>query len=220
MSVNSNVRDYPMNGFLDQAAPSVELEYSRYIDLDVLGKILTKNFLVNRLGYQMEDVVIPVGRYGDAGTKYAKDGLVAHDPGDGQVKTDAGPLTFEIKCARINIANRYLGHEAENWAFTGILHSPGRAKKDYDILIAIGVRVLGLEDARFWDHLTDTIAQYKKDGRNAKLPALPHEEDFLALCDFFVVPFQDIPSNYFRLTLRSVRKSRFDRFRAMPLHTT
>jgi hypothetical protein len=118
-----------MSGFLNQIAPSVELEYSRYLDGDVLGRILTKNFLVNRLGYQIDNVVIPVGRYGDAGIKYATDGVVAHDPGDGYVNTSIGPLAFEIKCARMNIANRHIGQQAENWAFTNILRSPGKAEK-------------------------------------------------------------------------------------------
>lgn len=142
-----------MAGFLDKTAPSTESEYSRYLDGDILGKILAKNFLVNRLGYSHDAVFIPVGRYGDADNKYAKSGLVVRDPGDGHVQTDAGVLTFEIKCARINVANRHLGQKAGNWAFTNILRSPGKAEKGYDLLIAIGVLVLGLEDSRYWDNL-------------------------------------------------------------------
>ena len=79
--------------------------------------------------------------------------LWRHDLGDGHV--DIGPrrVTFEVKCARINIANRSLGYTSENWAFVNLLHSPGKTAKSYDILVAIGVLTLGLEDERYWQYV-------------------------------------------------------------------
>lgn len=93
------------------------------------------------LGYTDDQVHIPLGRYGDAGAKYDKDkpNVVKHDVGDGHVTTDWGRITFEIKCARINIANRYLGQTKGNWAFANIRSTPAKVEKKFDVLIAIGL---------------------------------------------------------------------------------
>ena len=138
-----------MSGFLDANAPSVDVEYSRYLDGDILGKLIAKNFLRNRIGYQHDHIVIPVGRHGDARSKYAQAGKVDRDAADGRVKTKKGDVTVEIKCARINIANQCNGRELENWAFGDILLSPTKKQKKYDVLIAIGLRTLGLENGRY-----------------------------------------------------------------------
>ncbi len=55
-----------------------------------------------------------------------------------------GDVLFEVKCARINIANRSRGGMAENRAFQGLLTSPGKCDKEYDVLIAITCGNLGL----------------------------------------------------------------------------
>ena len=56
------------------------------------GKTITRKLLINRLGYRSEAVYIP---------------------GDGYVEIEREPITFEIKCARLNIANRSAGQTAE-----------------------------------------------------------------------------------------------------------
>ncbi len=205
-----------MPGFLDQSAPSAEAEYSRYVDGDVLGKLITKNFLLNRAGYSAEQVIIPVGRYGDAKDKYSTKWKKSNDLGDGYIIDANSPtdrLTFEIKCARVNIANRYLGQpkekQKENWAFTNILTSPAKEKKSYDILIAIGIGTLGLEDEGYWKHFEELVQKkYQSEGRHVSLGAKPHQSEFLSLCSFFIIPFSEIPTNGFRLNIQSIPKSK------------
>jgi hypothetical protein len=138
--------------------------------------------------------------------------LVTHDSGDGYVETLTGQLTFGIKCARVNIANRYLGQEAENWAFSNILKSPAKVEKRYDILIAIGVLVLGLEDKRYWDYLRTVQEQYRAEGRIVLLDAKPHQAEFLSICSLFVIPFIAMSKNFFRLTIHSISKSNYSQY--------
>jgi hypothetical protein len=158
-----------MSGFLDATAPSIEAEYGRYTDGDLLGKLITRNLLINRLEYGPEAVYIPVGRYGDATKMYAVPGTVAQDPGDGHVEIEGQQITFEVKCARLNIANRSAGQTAENWAFVNVQHSPGKAEKSYHVLIAIGVYALGLEDGRYWNHLLATHERLSKLGHASRV---------------------------------------------------
>ena len=196
-------------GVLDSSAPSVHAEYARYIDGDLLGKILTKSFLQNRVGVLADRITIPIGRYGDAAAKYGERGVVQHDVGDGHVETDQGRVTFEIKCARINIANRFRGGQSENWAFVNLLHSPGKAPKSYDILVAIGVLALGLEDDRYWDHLRSTHDELLSQGHESAIDALPHEPPFLSRCAFFVLPRASVKTNFVRLSVGSLPKSKY-----------
>jgi hypothetical protein len=39
-----------MSGFLDPHAVSIKAEYARYLDADILGEIVFKNFAMNVLG--------------------------------------------------------------------------------------------------------------------------------------------------------------------------
>ena len=203
-----------MPGFLDPAAPSIAAEYARYIDGDLLGKVITRNFLVNRLGFSHTDVYTPIGRYGDAMVKYATPGKVAHDAGDGHVDTDDGRVTFEIKFARINIANRARGSSSENWAFAKLLTSPGKVPKTYDLLIAIGILTLGLEDERYWHHLSQVHERLRADGCRANVEALPHEPDYLSICSFFILPRTRVPTNNFRISVGAVEASNYGQQRA------
>lgn len=196
-----------MAGFLDKNAPSPEAEYSRYLDGDILGKMLAKNFLVNRIGYPVEKIAIPLGRYGDSASKYSDLNSIVVDPGDGYIETEMGFFSFEIKCARINIANRHKSQVAENWAFNNILKSPAKAAKKFDILIAIGVQVLGLEDERYWEHLQNSRERILKAKKEFSLNVQAHESDFLNVCGFLVIPFDEIKTNHIRLTLPAIPKS-------------
>lgn len=203
-----------MTGFLDVSAPSTAAEYARYVDGDILGKLIVRNFLINRIGVPPEAIFTPVGRYGDAVVKYANPGNVTHDPGDGHVDLPSGRLTFEIKLARINIANRSRGGAGENWAFVNLKHSPGKAAKSYQLLVAVGVSTLGLEDDRYWTHLRLLDAQLRAKGLQSRLDALPHEEEYLSRCSFFLIPRTSVKSNYFRVNLTSVDKSAYAEFLA------
>jgi len=126
--------------------------------------------------------------------EYAVSGEVISDHGDGYVRTGQRTTTFEIKCARINIANRSQGAAEENWAFANLLASPGGAPKQYDVLIAVGILVLGLEDSRYWDRLETIRARLSAEGRNVNLSALPHEATFLSICSFFILPRSKVPT--------------------------
>lgn len=202
-------------GFLDRSAPDITAEYSRYIDGDVLGKLIVRNLLVNRLGHPPEKVFTPVGRYGDAKVKYAKAGAVVHDPGDGHVEVSGKRVTFEVKCARINMANRFRGDaSSENWAFTNLLASPGKKLKTYDVLIAVGVRVLGLEHEHFWPYLELQRKKLQAQGRPFELHTRPHEPEYLSLCSFFMLPRSRVMANGFRTHLASVSSCRYAAYHA------
>ena len=54
-----------MSGFLDKGAPSTEAEYIRYLEGDIFGKIIFKNFALNILKIPERDVKIPIGKWGD-----------------------------------------------------------------------------------------------------------------------------------------------------------
>jgi len=198
-----------MTGFLDLSAPNTAAEYARYVDGDILGKLIVRNFLVNRVELPPEAIFIPVGRYGDAAVKYANVGKVSHDPGDGHVDLPTGRLTFEIKLARINIANRSRGGADENWAFVNLKHSPGKAEKSYHLLIAVGLSTLGLEDDRYWMHLRQLDTKLRAKGLPSRLDSLPHEDEYLSRCSFFLIPRTNLKYNYFRVNLTSVNKSAY-----------
>jgi len=201
---------------LDPSAPSLGAEYVRYLDLDILGKIIAKNLFLNRLGYLPGAVQIPLGKFGDAKAKY-KTGMVTHDLSDGHIETEQGRLSFEVKCARINIENRYRPrrHHAENWAFQGLLSAPtSKSKKSYDILIAIGMRRLGLEDDGYWGHLENTLLDLQLKKRPYAIDAWPHEAVFLSLCSFFILPLTHLRHNYFRINLKSIESSSYAAYQA------
>jgi hypothetical protein len=203
-----------MTTVLDPRAPSAAAEYARYIDGDLLGKIVTRNLLINVLQYPADKIYTPIGRYGDAATKYVGPAEVVNDPGDGHVDTPHGRVTFEIKIGRINMGNRKTWKLAENWAFVNILHTPAKMPKAYDILIAIGLRLLGLEDENYWSHLQSTYGNLRNRGLPCRLDALPHERDFLSLCSFFITPRADVPTNYFRINVDRVDQSIHKAYRA------
>ena len=128
---------------------------------------------------------------------------------------DGMAVTFEVKFARINIANRYLGSTGKkNWAFVNMKQSPGKTPKQYDILIAIGLLTLGLEDDKYWSDLKQIHENLRAEGRVEKLGALPHESEFLSICSFFVMPMNVMPANACRINLDSVEKRQFAKYRA------
>jgi hypothetical protein len=144
----------------------------------------------------------------------AKSRKFVQDLTDGHIETDQGSISFEVKCARINIANRSNGGAADNWAFQGLRTSPGKSDKNYDVLVAIGVHALGLEDERYWGYLDLTHSNLQSQGRPSDIQAWPHESVFLSICSFFIVPRTRILKNYFRVTIRSMTECRYAAYHA------
>ena len=105
-----------MSGFIDLLAPDPSHEYSRFLDGDVLGKMLFKNFLINRVGIQPPDFYIPRGRHGDVESPETL-------PADARVTVDGLPLQFEIKAGRRTTANRHRGDTNEAYSFYGFLRT-------------------------------------------------------------------------------------------------
>ena len=184
-----------MPGFIDPNAPDIATEYSRFIDGDILGKIIFKNFMLNRIGVNTDSIVIPRGRHGDV---EASETL----PADARLLLPERACDIEIKCARINVANRSRGDRNENYSFYGFLNT--RDTKDdrtYDIAVAICVRVLGIEEPEYWQHLEAHEQKLASQGHHFAPTALPHEPEFLNICGFFIVPRCDIQSNQWRVTI-------------------
>lgn len=195
-----------MPGFLDKNAPNPVAEYSRYIEGDILGKIVLKSFLVHLIGVSEKDIYIPLSRYGDIDTPRA---LTA----DAQVRISGKWLDVEIKCAHVNIANRTRGDTNENWAFGKLLVTDARrTKQKYDVLFAAGVLALGLEEPDYWEYLKELKSRHKRAGREFKIDAAPHETDFLTRCGFFVIPHADVSTNYFRITVSAIPESRYNSY--------
>lgn len=195
-----------MAGFLDSFAPSIAAEYTRYIEGDALGKILFKNFLRHRIGVTDEQIYVPRGRHGDVeADRVIKAGA--------QVSLNQSWKDIEIKCARINKANRYRGADKEDWAFTSLL-TTGRNKepKNYDIAVAIVVRVLGHEESAYWDYLQLRADALRKQQIEFGIDCLPHEDTYLNLCGFFVIPYSQIETDYFRVHFTALSHCRYHRF--------
>jgi hypothetical protein len=188
-----------MPGFLDPQAPSVDAEYSRYLEGDVLGKIIFKNFLLNAIGLHEESICIPISRYGDIKAD-------RRPKADALIREGGNWLDVEIKCARINIANKTLGYTRANWAFSNILKSPGKESKQYDMLFAVGIEIMGHEHPDYWRYLALVKAARSKSGIIINMDAKPHEPEYLSLCSFFILPFHQIQHNCFRVMVDQVSR--------------
>ncbi len=202
-----------MAGFLlDASAPSREAEYVRYLEGDIFGKILFRNFAINVFGLKEEQIDIPIGKWGDIG--------VDAPHADARVKIGDRWLDVEIKFSRINIANKTNGHVKHNWAFGALLYSPKndrlkedidnkKEKKHYDILFAVGAEILGLEHPKYWQHLEHISVSRAQQGIKVSTDALPDQQEYRCLCGVFLVPFDELDGddrNYFRRNLERIDK--------------
>jgi hypothetical protein len=182
-----------MAGFLDPNAPNVGVEYRRYLDSDVLGKIIFKNFAINIAGCSELDVEVPIGRFGDA-----------RDAGkfltDVPVRISKRWRQVEVKYARINIPNRHRGSRNENWAFSRLLKTADGSRKSYDVAFIVAARERGLEDPNYWRYEQVCEEQYRKSERDFDSNAMPHERPFLSRCGFLVIPRRDLEDNNFRVS--------------------
>ncbi len=180
-----------MTGFLDNDAPSVQSEYVRYIEGDIFGKILFRNFALNIFNLSEHDIHVPLGKW-------------ELRAGDARVKIGDCWRDVEIKCARINIANKPLGYRQENWAFNNLLRTPSKKPKKFDLLFAVGVQILGVEHPDYWQYLKEVSCQRSAAGFPVSVDVLPHEPAYLRLCGLYLVPFNDIPDNHLRRHLKHI----------------
>lgn len=196
-----------MAGFLDATAPTVAAEYGRYLDGDLLGKFVFKNFMQNRVRTSPRDLRIPLGRFGDVGTTW-------NCCADAQVASGGRWIDVEIKCARVNIANRSKGGMSENWAYNKILETSTGERKRFDIAVFVAIRNLGVEDPKYWQYLKDLEQKYCDSKIMFRQNALPHEEDFLSICSFIIMPRSRVPDNYFRIALSAMPNSSYADYQA------
>ena len=123
-----------MSGFLDKDAPNIEAEYLRYLDRDILGKLLFKNFRLNVIGLSESDLRIPIGRH----TSYDGRKFL----GDAEVRIHERWGSVEIKCAYIGVKEsdsrktplRY-------WSFGRLLNTvKKRPKIPFELAFCIGIQ--------------------------------------------------------------------------------
>jgi hypothetical protein len=181
-----------MPGFLDPRAPSIEAEYTRYLDNDILGKILFKNLCRNVLRFPDDELYVPLGKWGDIGGRLVP-------KADAVIEQAGRRLEIEVKCAKVNIANRYAGRTRKTWSFGRFLTTPAGQRREFDIAVGIGVMLLGLEEPRYWEYLD----QYKRELQLKQIlvapHAQPHEAMFLPMCGFFIMPLEAVRTNRFAL---------------------
>jgi hypothetical protein len=178
-----------MSGFLDPYAVSIEAEYSRYLDADLLGKILFKNFALNVLGIKDDAIRIPLSRQGDLGNY--------KDLSDIGILFENRPYRIETKISRWVVQKRNKINPIPRWAFSGLKHSAnGTERSQYDLVFAAGIHAPGLEDSLgYWRHLYSLKAAAKEEGRDFDLSAWPHEHKFLNLCGIYILPRQFISAH-------------------------
>lgn len=190
-----------MAGFLDPQAPSIEAEYARYID--ILGKILLKNFLISRIGLDPTCLEMPLGSHGERGPRWR--------PHDARLRLLDRVVTIEVKCSRV--LELEWNHPSDSWAFGRLLHTQGGRQHTYDVLLAFGIPDFSFNDTTHWSRAAETR------------PFLPHEPQYLDRCGIFFYTRKTLDRNFFRVSLarlpESVRWPRFswgrDRTRCLGL---
>ena len=190
-----------MAGFLDPFAASIEAEYTRYINDDILGKILFKNFALNVLDVEKESVEIALSRHGDLGTH--------KDPADAKIRFEKRSYVVETKISRWQVQKRNKINPIPRWSFSGLKHSKiGTERGKYDLVFAAGIDAPGLEDSLgYWRHFDSLKKSSKIEGRNFGLAKWPHERDFLNQCGFYILPRQFVfthCSNSPYITIRAI----------------
>jgi hypothetical protein len=196
-----------MAGFLDLRAPTIDAEYGRYLDGDILGKFIFANFMRNRAGVPKSRLRVPIGRFGDVGSPW-------RCCADAQVRINGTWRNVEIKCARVNIANKTIGGTDENWAFGKILRTDEGVSRKYSLRFFVAVRVLGLEDAKYWRYLKRLEKEYRAKGIPFDRIARPHEAKFLSVCSFIIVPRSRLVDNQFRVMLSRLSTGKYSNYQA------
>ena len=198
-----------MPGILDPYAVSIEAEYTRYLDPDILGKIVLKNFAMNVLGLKEKDIRIPVSRQGDEGNY--------KELCDAGIRIGSRSYSIETKLSRqiISAKSRRTAEPAPRWMFSKLKYS-ARSKVercDYELLFAVGINSPGLEDSReYWRHLHTLRKKELAEGRPFDFSVWPHDAAFLTRCGFYIMPRTAIRVDHMDVTIRKIPRGKFDEF--------
>jgi hypothetical protein len=189
-------------GFLDPHAVSTEAEYTRYLDPDILGKIVLKNFALNVLNLDSKRVRIPLSRLGDLGTY--------KDSSDAGVRFANRWYNVETKCSRWVVALRCKADPTPRWIFSGLTRSQkGTERCEYDLVFAVGINAPGLEDSLgYWRHLHSLKKEHESEGRSFDLNVWPHDPAFLSRCGIYILPRHVISQNHLDVTIRTLSQRR------------
>ena len=198
-----------MPGFIDPYAISIEAEYTRYLDSDVLGKFVLKNFAMNVLGLKERAIRIPVSRQGDEGNY--------KELCDAGLRIGSRSYSIETKVSRqiISAKMRRTADPARRWNFGPLKYTPHRKAErcEYELLFAVGLNIPGLEDSReYWRHLHALRKKELAEGRPFNFSFWPHEPAFLAHCGFYIMPRTAIRVNKMDVTIRKIPNGKFDEY--------
>jgi hypothetical protein len=190
-----------MSGFLDPYAVSVKAEYTRYLDADILGKIVFKNFALNVLKIDEGSIRIPLSRQGDLGTY--------KDSCDAGIRFRNRSYSVETKSSRWVVAMRCKTDPKPRWIFSGLMHSAkGTERSKYDLIFAVGINAPGLEDSLgYWRHLHSLKKDAEAKGHDFDLSVWPHEFEFLDRCGIYILPRQFVSrhcKNTLDVTIRTL----------------
>jgi hypothetical protein len=187
---------------LDPNAVSIEAEYTRYLDSDILGKIVLKNFAINVLGLDSRDIRAPVSRHGDVGNY--------KDFCDAGIRIGGRTYSIETKCSRHILAKKTrVVSPSPRWNFGRLLYSARsrRQRTDYELLFAVGVDSPGFEDSEgYWRHLHAMRFRHLREGRPFDFSVWPHEAQFLERCGFYIIPRVAIRVDQLDVTLAAIER--------------
>ena len=187
---------------LDPNAVSLEAEYTRYIDSDILGKIVLKNFAVNVLGLPARKIRVPISRQGDIGNY--------KDFTDVGITIGNRTYNVEAKCSRHIVARRTrVIQPAPRWTFSRLLYSDKsrRERLDYELLFAVGVNSPGFEDSEsYWRHMHAQARAARAEGRSFDFAVWPHDPRFLERCGIYIIPKIAVRVNQMDITIAAVER--------------
>jgi hypothetical protein len=197
-------------GYLDKQAKSVRVEFFRYVDKDIFGKILFKNFVTNILKLREPAFTVALARHGERhGRKL---------DADAEIYFRRKTINIEIKFSHLNIVHP----DKENlrcWSFSKVLETGKQQPKRFDFLFAVGVLSLGLSEADYWEELLATEREFRMRGRNFPLDAAPYDASFLNRCGFFIIPHAAIKTKGVTATVRADGVSQYKPFFAWGFDT-
>jgi hypothetical protein len=195
-----------MAGFLDIDAPSSIAEYSRYLDSDILGKILFKSFFLNILKFREREIYIPLGR----SARYDERKL---ESSDAQVLVRGRWLNVEIKSSHINIIHPNDRTPLKCWSFSRMLYTSRKLRKNpFDFAFAVGIHSRGLGDPNYWHDFSNSSERHKNIGEDFHPETLPHESSFLSRCGIFLLPHECIRTNALAVTIATIEKTSYAPF--------
>ena len=205
-----------MAGFLDPNAPSIEAEYVRFLDSDILGKFVFKRFMLDVIGASADEVFIPLGKR----VAQVRLGRVC---ADAQVRIESKWIDIEIKCACLKRAAGASRRVREKWSPGGLTKTPKGLPRRYDIAFVVCVNLLGFDDQSYWQDLqritkrNEAICQkfpHLHPTRSFSQATGPDAVEYLTECTFFIIPFAAIRRNGFCAYPQKSKES--NAFRAYP----